>query len=198
MTLRRSGSTQTVTEYEGEEGKKLQAIPTGEKGKNSQRVDTSVEMTVAVHTSVPVEVRAITAAEVEAKQREEEATTAKKHQEEVAKKKQEEEVAATAAAKKKQEEEAAAKKHAEEEIATKRRAEEEAKKKEESKKRSELPTRYQLLTKALKRCKRDKPKGKRMRCEKAAEKKYGTKGKKKKGKHHGGLSLGDLILPTEL
>ncbi len=167
MTLKRSGSTQTITEYEGEKGEKLQAVPTGEKEKNNERVDTSVEMTVAVHTSVPVQVRAITAAEVEAKQHEEEAT-AKKHQEEVA----------TAAAKKRQEEEAAAaavKKHQEEEAAKK-------KQEEESKNKSKPPTRAHLLAKALKQCKRDKSQKARARCVLKAEKKYGPQHKHKKGK----------------
>jgi hypothetical protein len=172
MTLKRSGSTQTVTEYEGEKGEKLQAVPTGEKEKNGDRVDTSVEMTVAVHTSVPIEIRAITAAEVEAKQREEEAA-AKKHQEEAAKKKQEEEAAA-----------AAAKKHQEEEAAKKKAEEEAAKKKqeEESKPKSKPATRAQLLTKALKQCKKE-PKRKRAQCVAKAKKKYGHKpksGKRKK------------------
>lgn len=187
MTLKRFGSTQTVTEYEGEKGEKLQAVPTGEKEKNGQLVDTSVEMTVAVHTSVPIEVRAITAAEVEAKQHEEEAkvAAAKKHQEEeaataAAKKHQEEEAIATAAAAKKHQEEAAAKK-AEEEAAAKKRAEEAKKKEEENKSKSKPPTRAQLLAKALKQCKRDKSQKARARCVLKAEKKYG-KAKKKKHK----------------
>jgi hypothetical protein len=170
MTLKRSGSTQTVTEYEGEKGEKLQAIPTGEKEKNGERVDTSVEMTVAVHTSVPVEIRAITAAEVEAKQQEEAA----------AKKKQEEE-AATAAAKKHQEEEAiaaatAAKKHQEEAVAAKKHQ-------EEAEKPKSKPTRAQLLTKALRACEKQ-PKKRRARCIASAHKKYGAK-VKKKGRHKG-------------
>jgi hypothetical protein len=168
MTLKRSGSTQTVTEYEGEKGEKLQAVPTGEKEKNGQRLDTSVEMTVAVHTSVPIEVRAITAAEVEAKQQEEAA--AKKHQEEAAKKKQEEEAAA-AAAKKRQEEEAA-KKKAEEEAAAKK------KQQEAEKHKSKPPTRGQLLAKALKQCKKDVRHAKRKKCEKEARARYGPVRKK--------------------
>jgi hypothetical protein len=186
MTLKRFGSTQTVTEYEGEKGEKLQAVPTGEKEKNGQLVDTSVEMTVAVHTSVPIEVRAITAAEVEAKQHEEEAkvAAAKKHQEEeaataAAKKHQEEEAIATAAAAKKHQEEAAAKK-AEEEAAAKKRAEEAKKKEEENKSKSKPPTRAQLLAKALKQCKRDKSQKARARCVLKAEKKYGKAKKKHK------------------
>jgi hypothetical protein len=176
LTLKRSGSTQTVTEYEGEKGEKLQAVPTGEKEKNGQRVDTSVEMTVAVHTSVPIEVKAITAAEVEAKQHEEEAT-AKKHQEEAAKKKQEEEAAAT----KKRQEEEAAKKKAEEEAAAKKRAEEAAKKKqEEEKHKSKPPTRAHLLAKALKQCKKDRSQKARARCVLKAEKKYGPQHKRGK------------------
>jgi hypothetical protein len=40
------------------------------------------------------------------------------------------------------------------------------------------PTRAQLLAKALKACKKDKKKGKRVACERAARKKYGSKAKK--------------------
>ena len=175
MTLKRSGSTQTVTEYEGEKGEKLQAVPTGEKEKNGQRLDTSVEMTVAVHTNVPIEVRAITTAEVEAKQQEE--ATAKKHEEEAAAKKHQEEEAAAAAAKKRQEEEAAAaaKKHQEEEAAAKK------KQQEAEKHKSKPPTRGQLLAKALKQCKKE-PKNKRAQCVAKAKKKYGHKAKSGKGK----------------
>jgi hypothetical protein len=110
--LSQSGSMQTPDEYEGENGEKLKATPTGKHGINAL-VPTGVETTIMVHPSFSGEIRAITAAEVEAKQHEE-AATAKKHEEEAAKKKHEEEAAA--AAKKRQEEESA-KKRAEEEVA---------------------------------------------------------------------------------
>jgi hypothetical protein len=174
LTLKRSGSTQTVTEYEGEGGEKLQAVPTGEKEKNGERVDTSVEMTVAVHTSVPIEIRAITAVEVLA---EEHARQVGEEAAKEAQKKHEEEATATAAAAKKHQEEeaiataAVAKKHQEEAAAIAKKYQEEEKLKSKS-------TRAQLLTKALKQCKKE-PRHKRGKCETAAKKKYGGKGKKK-------------------
>jgi|GEM_PF-1828331 len=114
VTLSQSGSMQTPDEYEGAGGEKLTAIPTGEHG-GGEFVTTGVEAAFTVHTSVPVDVRAISREEVEAKQRAEEAAT-KKRQEE-----------AEVAAKKRQEEEAAAaKKHQEEEAAASHKREEEA------------------------------------------------------------------------
>lgn len=109
----------------------------------------------------------------EAKQKaEEEATAAaaKKHQEEeaVAKAKAEGEAKAAAEAKAKAEAETAAKKKAEE---------------EQTKKSSTKPlTRAQLLGKALKQCKKEKPKSKRSKCEAAAKRKYGPKKKTSKKK----------------
>ncbi len=101
VTLSQSGSMQTPDEYEGAGGEKLKASPMGEHG-GGALVPTGVEATFTVHTSVPVDVRAISTEEVQAKQREEAA--AKKHQEEesvaTAAKKHDEEEAAAAAAKK--------------------------------------------------------------------------------------------------
>lgn len=116
---------QTPDEYEGAGGEKLEAIPTGEHG-GGQLVTTGVEATFTVHTSVPVDVRAISTEEIESKKHEEEAATKKRQEEqEVATKKRQEEEAA--AAKKHQEEEvAAAKKHQEEEAAASHKREEEA------------------------------------------------------------------------
>jgi hypothetical protein len=115
-TLAESGAMQTPDEYENLAGEKLKATPEGEKG-SSGPVTTGVATTITVHPSVPVEIRAITAAEVEAKQREAEA---KQHDEEAK--------AAAAAATKRQQEEAAAKKHHDEEVAAanKRREDEKA------------------------------------------------------------------------
>jgi hypothetical protein len=154
--LTRDGNTQTVTEYEDLDGVKHQAIPTAEV--DAEPPDESgVHLAFAIHPSVPLEIKALSVAEVEAKQREEEAATAKKRQEDeaAAKKRQEEE----AAAKKRQEEEAAA-------LAAKRQQEE-----------AEAKTRKQKLAKALKQCKKVKAKGKRTQCRKRAQKKYGNFGR---------------------
>jgi hypothetical protein len=109
-----------------------------------------------------------------------EAEEAKRREEEAAVQRHQEEEAAAVSAKKHQEEEAvaaaaaAAKKHQEEEAAaTNKRHEEEAKAKVKP------LTRAQLLTKALKACKKG-PKKKRAKCEAVARKKYGPKAKGKK------------------
>ncbi|HET9676548.1 MAG TPA: hypothetical protein VFP21_03475, partial [Solirubrobacterales bacterium] len=142
------GNSQLPSEYEDLSGVKHQAIPMAEV--NAEPPDTSgVELTFAIQPSVPLEIKAVSAAEIEAKQRAEE--TAKKRQEE------------EAAAKKRQEDEAAAKKHQEEEaaaIAAKRHREEVARKRH--------------LGKALAQCKKVKPGPKRARCVKRAHKKYGV------------------------
>jgi hypothetical protein len=103
-TLSRLGATQTPTEYENENGEKLQAIPTGKTGTNplDPFVTTGVELSFAVHPSSSLKIRAVSAAEVEAKQREEEAARA------AAEKKRQEEEAAKAAAKAQEEEQAKA------------------------------------------------------------------------------------------
>jgi hypothetical protein len=119
-TLSQSDVMQTPDEYEGASGEKLKAIPTGEHGGGSL-VTTGVEATFTVHPSVPVDVRAISIEEVEAKQHEEEAAAKRRQQEEAAAKRRQQE---EAAAKKRQEEEAATKKRQEEEAATKKRQEE--------------------------------------------------------------------------
>jgi hypothetical protein len=90
-TLTRSGSTQTPSEYEGANGEKLQAIPMGARGLQSP-VTTGVELSFAITPSARGEIRALTAKEVEAKQREEEAAAARQRREEEAGR--EEEVAA--------------------------------------------------------------------------------------------------------
>jgi hypothetical protein len=106
VTLSQSGSVQTSDEYEGPNGEKLTAIPMGRHG-SEKLVTTGVQATFTVHTSVPVDVRAISTEEVEATKHAEEAATKKRQEEqEVATKKRQEEEAA--AAKKHQEEEAAA------------------------------------------------------------------------------------------
>jgi hypothetical protein len=182
---------QTPDEYEGTGGEKLKAVPLGEKENNLTLEPTGVESTIMVTTAEPIEVRAITTEEVEAKQREEakkqeEALqaleTALKKQEEALKKaeehakqvgeetkKHEAELNAQIVALKKHQEEATAeaKKDQEEVAATKKQlAALEAK--------SQPPTRAQLLAKALKGCKRES-KNRRAQCIVKAQKKYGHK-----------------------
>jgi hypothetical protein len=173
-TLSQSGSLQTPDEYEGPGGERLKAIPEGERGTHGL-VTTGVEMAATVHTSVPVDVEALTSAEVEAKQREEEATRQRqqkqREEEAAATKRHEEEAAAT----KRHEEEAAAKKHQEEEAAAKTKREEEARKL-----KSKPLTRGQLLAKALRQCKKE-PQRRRARCVARAHERYGPKRKKGKG-----------------
>jgi hypothetical protein len=97
-TLSRSGATQIPSGYENANGEKLQAIPMGKRGANPPAT-TGVGLSFAIHTSMPLKIKAVTAAEIEAKQREDEAAAAA-----AAKKRQEEEAAA---AKKRQEEQQA-------------------------------------------------------------------------------------------
>ncbi len=152
-TLSRSGALQTPSEYENAIGEKRQAIPMGKRGVNPLAT-TGVELGFTIHTSAPLQIKAITAAEIEARQREDEAAAAT-----AAKKRQDEEAAAAAAAKKRQQEEAAAA------TAARKRQEEEAK--------SER-LRRALLSSTLKQCREAQSKHKRVRCEKRAKKKYAS------------------------
>lgn len=138
-TLSRSGAVQTPNEYENAIGEKRQAIPMGKRGANPLAT-TGVELGFTIHTSASLQIEAITAAEIEAKQRGDEAAAAA-----AAKKRQDEEAAAAAAAKKRQEEEA----------------------------KSER-LRRALLSSTLKQCRKAQSKHKRVRCEKRAEKQYGS------------------------
>jgi hypothetical protein len=95
--LTRSGATQTPSEYENALGEKRQAIPLGERP-GQPLATTGVELSFEIHPSAPLEIKAVTAAEIEAKQREQEAAAAKKRQEE--------ESATAAAIKRREEEEA--------------------------------------------------------------------------------------------
>lgn len=101
--LTRNGNSQTTpTEYEDLNGVKHQAIPMAEV--NAEPPDTSgVELSFTVQPSVPLEIKAVSVAEVEAKQHAEEAAK-KRQEEEAAKKKLQEEEAAALAAKKHREE----------------------------------------------------------------------------------------------
>lgn len=96
-TLTRSGATQTPSEYENAIGEKRQAIPMGKREANPSPATTGVELAFTILTAVPLQIKAVTAAEIEAKQREDEAAAAA-----AAKKRQDEEAAAAAATKQRQ------------------------------------------------------------------------------------------------
>ncbi len=185
-TLSKLGGVQTPDEYEGFGGEKLKAIPLGEKNKNLMLEPTGVESTITVTTSEPVEVKAITTEEVEAKQREEV-------------KKQEEALQTLKATLKKQEEAlkkaeehagqleaanfqlaATIKKDQEEAAATKKQLEATEKQLAAIEAKTRPPTRAQSLAKALRACQKQ-PKNLRARCVASAHKKYGG-GAKQKGR----------------
>jgi hypothetical protein len=150
-TLSKSGAVQTPNEYENANGEMRQAIPMGKRAASPSFATTGVELGFTIHTSASLQIKAITAAEIEAKQREDEAAAAA-----AAKKRQDEEAATAAAAKKRQEEEAAAA------AAMRKRQEEEAR------------LRRTLLAGTLKQCRKAQSMHKRVRCEKRAKKKYGS------------------------
>jgi hypothetical protein len=96
-TLTGSAGLQTPDEYENLAGEKLKATPEG-KRESSEWVTTGVAATFMVHPSVPIEIKALTSGEVEAKQREEEEAKQREQrqrEEAAAKRRQEEEVAAS-------------------------------------------------------------------------------------------------------
>lgn len=146
-TLTRSGATQIPSAYENAIGEKRNAIPEGQRESNPWGTS-GVELDFEINTSVPLEVKAITAAEIEARQHEEEAAATKKRHDE--------EAAAAAAAKKRQEEEAAAA------AAARKREAEEAK--------LERLRRAQGLT----QCRKAQKKSNRVRCEKRVKRKYSS------------------------
>jgi hypothetical protein len=104
--LRRSGASQIPSEYENANGEKRQAIPLGQKGTDPPD-KTGVELSFTIQPSVPLEIKAVNVAEIEAKQHEEEAAKKRQEEEAATKKRQEDEAAALAV--KKHQEEAAAK-----------------------------------------------------------------------------------------
>lgn len=161
--LERDGASQLPSVYEGPNGEKLEAIPMGQKGTDPPDM-TGVGLTFSIQPSVPLTIRSVNTAELEAKQREEEAAAAKKREEEAA-------AAAAAAAKKRQEEQAAADAAA----AAKRLQEEEAKAREERQRLN------RLRSKGLTQC-RQKASAKqgRVRCEKRVKKRFGGQGAKKR------------------
>jgi hypothetical protein len=166
-TLNQFDSVQTPDEYEGEKGEQLLAIPMGRRESNPF-VPTGVELSMTIHSSVPGEIRAVTAQEIEAEQHVEEA----KKQEEALKKQEEARKMAEERAKQVEEANAqlaaAAKKHQEEEAAAKKKRE------DEERAKSKPPTRAQLLAHALRQCQKQ-PKKRRARCVASAHKKYGPR-----------------------
>ncbi|HUB98678.1 MAG TPA: hypothetical protein VMS11_02525 [Solirubrobacterales bacterium] len=90
-SLSRSGALQIPNEYENALGEKRKAIPTGER-EGQPAATTGVELAFTIHTSVPLQIKAVTAAEIEARQRQDEAAAAA-----AAKKRQDEEAAYKAA-----------------------------------------------------------------------------------------------------
>jgi hypothetical protein len=165
--LSETATVMTPNEYENARGETQLAIPLGTHGSGNPLVPIGVDAGIIVTPSVPVEVKAISAAEVEASQREEAAQKKSQedakqqeevlntlHQEEAANKRLQGEVSAQAAAIKSLQEEAAKKKLEEARKARSRRA--------------------QLLAKALKQCQRQ-PKRKRAACRAKAHKRYGVK-----------------------
>ena len=178
--LFRTGATQLPSSYEGVFGETVAAVPTGS-WQNNTRVTSGVDLAFAITTfdaaglaPLPLEIKAHTAAELEAEARQREEAEAAER------KRQEDEAAAKA---KRQQEEAAA-------AEAKKRAEEEARKKAANAKKP--PTRAERLAKALKRCRKLDSKEKRASCRKNARSKYGAKkkgghkkGADKKGQHRG-------------
>jgi hypothetical protein len=153
-TLSKSGAAQTPNEYENALGEKRPAIPMGKREGDPTPAKTGVELSFTIHTDASLQIKAITGAEIEAKQHEDEAAAAA-----AAKKRQDEEAAAEAAAKKRHEEEAAVA------AAVIERQKEEAKLER---------LRRVLLSSSLKQCRKAPSKHKRMRCEKRAKKQYGS------------------------
>ena len=143
--LTRLGATQVPSEYESDAGQRLSAIPTGER-EGQAPGSTGVELGFAIHTEVPLTVRAVSAAEVETTQRAEEAAAKKRDEESAARKRNEDEALARAAAAKLREEEAAL---------AQRRA--------------------HKLSQALRQCRKTKAGYRRIRCERRARRRLGSR-----------------------
>ncbi len=157
-TLSRSGAAQTPNEYENALGEKRPAIPMGKRESDPTPHTTGVELSYTIHTEAPLQIKAVTGAEIEARQREDEAAAAaaakKRQEEEAATKKRQEDEAAALAAKKRQEDEAAA-------LAAKKHRQ-----------KAKARARKRHLAKAIRHCKKVKPGKKRVRCVKRAHGRY--------------------------
>jgi hypothetical protein len=147
-TLSRSGATQVPSQYEGPNGEALPAIPTGERGTEPPAA-TGVELGFTIHTAVPIQVKAVTKAEVEATERTEKALAeiAERHRQEVAAM------------------EAAEKQRTEDAIASVERAQQEA--------QEGAARRSRQLSKAMRQCMKVRPGQKRAHCKARAKKKFG-------------------------
>ncbi len=133
-TLSQSGAAQTPNQYENALGEKRPAVPMGKRESDPTPHTTGVELGFTINTEAALQIKVVTAAEIEAKQHEDEAAAAA-----AAKKRQDDEAATKAAEKKRQEEEAKAA------AAKKRRLEEEAKAER---------VRRALLSSSLKQCRK--------------------------------------------
>lgn len=153
-TLNRAGATQTPSEYENALGEKRLAIPMGKREAEPSPATTGVELGFTIQTSATLQIKSITALEIQADQGEKEAAAAAAE-----KKRQEDEAAAEAATKKRLDEEAATA------VAIAKRQQEEAKLEQ---------LRRTLLSSTLKQCRKAHPKQKRVRCVKRAQKQYGS------------------------
>lgn len=151
--LERLEAEQIPREYEGSDGEGLEAIPTGVRESEPNPATTGVELAFTILTEAPLEIKAVSREEVEARQRDEEAAAKKRDEEAAAKKRQEEE----AAAQKRQEEEAAAKKRREIKRAQAKRR-----------------RMHAHLHKALTQCRKLGSKHRRVRCERRVKRKYGA------------------------
>jgi hypothetical protein len=78
------GATQIPSDYEGANGERHEAIPMGEREGDPSPDTTGVELSFTIQPSVPLEIRAINAAEAEARQRQEDEAAAKQRQDEEA------------------------------------------------------------------------------------------------------------------
>jgi hypothetical protein len=147
-SLKRSGTTQIPDHYEGPAGEALAAVPTGERGVEPP-VSTGVELEFLIHTAVPIEVKALSSADVELARLNEELReeARKRHEEDLAR-------------------EAAAKRQLEELTVTKRAQEELAQAQAKARQRA------QHLTKAMRQCHKLKRGQRRARCESRAKKKF--------------------------
>lgn len=148
-TLGRVNSTQVPDQYEGPSGGPIPAVPTGELNSDPP-ASTGVELGFNIRTAVPIEVRALSSADVELARLNDELTAAVR---------QRQEDAARVAAEKKAQEEAAAR-----DAMERRQREEQALAKERALNRA----------RALRRCRKLKPGHARSRCEARAKKKYGA------------------------
>jgi hypothetical protein len=153
-TLSRLGATQVPSEYENPLGEKRLAIPMGKRAASPSPAPTGVELGFTIETSASIQIKAVTAAEIEANRRADEAAASA-----AAKKRRDEEAAAAAAAKRRQDEEAAAA------AATLKRHQEEARSKR---------LRRKLLASALAQCRKTESGHRRARCEKRAKRAYGA------------------------